>query len=159
MTSAVDDRGDRALLSYMESARPVQEMLRQVLTQVAGCSLMLMTRARPSMPPEGAMPLARVAAERAHEQLRAIRVPEAAAHHFHHLEKVAEAIRRAFAGVDACMAPGAGDADRDRLSGALNAATKHLRASARLLPGFEIVDFGQACCAMHATAAKAARAE
>lgn len=158
MQSVLDDRAGRALLSYVEAAGPVQEMLRQVLTQVAGCSLMIMTRSGPAARPEGAMQLARVAAGRAHEELRGLEVPAEAGHHFHHLSKVSEAIRGAFRALEACSAPGACDADRDELTRALNEAAGHLRLTARLLPGFETVDLGQACCAVHAGAGLAARA-
>jgi hypothetical protein len=59
--------------------------------------------------------------------------------------------------LEACVAATAcrGAQDRsdkrfDTLTRALRATSDHLRATARLLPGFELVDFGQACCAVHA---------
>lgn len=148
MTS-LEERAGGALLAYIEAARPVQETLRQVLTQVAGCSLMIMTRSKPAMRPDAAMELARSAAAHAHEAVRALSVPAAAAHHFHHLRQASEALGWAFRAAGVCMAPGAGESDREDLIRALKAATEHLRATAGLLPGFEIVDFGQACCALH----------
>lgn len=159
MKSVADEGASGTLLSYMEATRPVQDLLKRVLTQVAGCSLMIMTRITPVVVPEGAMQLARVSAEQAEERLRALKVPAEAAHHFHHLLKVSEAVRWAFLSMDVCAVPGAGDADRDALTRALNAATKHLRVTARLLPGFEAVDLGLACCAMHEEVAMVGHAE
>ena len=159
MESAVGNGIDQAVLNYTAAARRVQDLLQQVLTQVAGYSLMLMTCDRPAARPEGSILLACQAAERAHDALRALHVPSKAAHHHHHLCKAAEATRWAFAAAETCAAADASEGDRDTLTRALWAATEHLRATARLLPGFEMVDFGQACCAVHAQAAITARAE
>jgi hypothetical protein len=139
--------GGKALLSYMEECRLVQEQFRQVLTQVAGYSLLIMTRKVTSARLDGPMLVARKAAGRAHEHLLALKVPAAAAHHYHHLLKASEAIRAALAAAEACTTDGPDKPERAGLSRALKAATAHLRATARLLPGFEIVDFGQGCCA------------
>lgn len=150
---------DQAVLNYVEAARPVQELLQQVLTQVAGYSLMLMTCDKPRTRPEGSIAVARKAANRAHDELRALRVPATAAHHHYHLCKACESTRWAFAAAGACSAPDATDSDYETLTRALWAATENLRATARLLPGFEMIDFGQACCAAHVQAARVARTE
>ena len=149
MTVTMDDGTGGALYFYLETARPVQEGFKQVLTQLAGCSLLVMTRSGPATRPDAAMRLARAAADNAHEQLRALRVPAEAAHHFHHLRQLSEAIGWAFRALGSCTEPQASDADRDELTLALKTATRHLRATAAILPGFETVDFGQACCAVH----------
>ncbi|MEJ8572970.1 hypothetical protein [Microbaculum marinum] len=156
MESSAERRIDPSVLSYIEAAQPVQELLQQVLTQVAGYSLMLMTGGKPAARPDGSLLLARQAAGRAHDDLLALPVPALAAHHHHHLSRAAESTQWAFAAADACAAADASDGERDTLSRALWSATGHLRATARLLPGFEMVDFGQACCAAHAHAATAA---
>lgn len=143
----MDAQGGEALLSYMEQSRLVQEQFRQVLTQAAGYALMLMTRTEKPARLDGAMLMAREAAARAHENLLALEVPAAAAHHYHHLLKASEALCETFVVARACAAAGSGAPERENLTRALKAATGHLRATARLLPGFDMVDFGQACCA------------
>lgn len=153
MATMVDDRIDEATLSYIETARPVQVLLQQVLTQVAGYSLMLMTNSKAASRPEGAILTARAVANDAYEQLQALRIPARAAHHHHHLLQASEATRWAFAAAEKCAAPEATEGERKTLVRALNAASEHMRTTARLLPGFETVDFSQACCAIHAQAA------
>ena len=157
MASVDNDAVDRATLDYVSSARVAQDLLRQVLTQVAGYALMLMLGNKPAAQPDAAVRMARNAADRADEDVRALRVPETAAHHHHHLSQAVEATRHAFAAAEACASPDATDGERDALSHALRSASEHLRATSKLLPGFEMVDFGQACCAAHARAAFAAR--
>lgn len=143
---------DHALLAYIEGGRVAQDLLCQVLTQLAGYSLMLMTTSRRPNLAEQSIRGASAAAARAFEDIRALAVPSAARHHHHHLCKAAEAARHAFAAAERCGRPDAGEAERDALTRALQAATAHLRVTARLLPGFEMVDFDQACCALHAPA-------
>lgn len=147
---AADDDMEHAALRYIAAARPVQELISQTLTQVAGFALLLMMSRRAPLLAEGALIGAREAAARAAEAVRALTVPESAAHHHHHLRAAAEALGQACALASACLRPEASDGERDRLSRALRAASDDLRVTARLLPGFELVDFGRACCAAHA---------
>jgi hypothetical protein len=154
LNSVEEERIGKAMLGYIEASREVHGLLQQVLTQVAGYSLMLMTSSRSAPQLEGAISMARAAADRAYDQARALRAPAGAVHHQHHLLKASEATCSAFAAAETCAAPGAGDGDRDALSRALRQATRHLQATTRLLPGFEMVDFGQACCAMYSTATR-----
>jgi hypothetical protein len=149
LAASDDEITDEAILDYVAAARPVQELLRQLLTQLAGYSLVLMTREKPALRPEAAMPMARTAAEHAGDRVRALSVPAAAAHHHCHLSNAVDAIRWAFVSVEKCAAAGATDAERDTLTRTLRTASEHLRATARRLPGFDMVDFNQACCAAH----------
>lgn len=153
MASATDGQFDEAILSYIDAARPVQVSLQQVLTQVAGYSLMLMINDKPASRPEGAILIAQAAAKDASEQLQLLAIPASAAHHHHHLLQASEATRWAFVAAQQCAAPEASEGERETLVRALQTASEHLRTTARLLPGFETVDFGQACCAIHAQAA------
>jgi len=152
LNSAEEERIGKAMLGYLEASGDVHGLLQQVLTQVAGYSLMLMTSSRPAPQLEGAISMARASADRAYDRARALRAPASAVHHQHHLLKASEATCSAFVAAETCAAPGASDGDRDALSRALRQATRHLQTTTRLLPGFEMVDFGQACCAMYATA-------
>jgi hypothetical protein len=154
LASEEDDVIDEATLDYVAAARPVQDLLRQLLTQVAGYSLVLMTREKPASRPEGSILMVRSSAEQACDQVRALRVPSAAAHHHYHLNHAGEAIRRAVAAAERCASGSAGDGEREALTRALKAASEHLRATARRLPGFDLVDFGQACCAAHGMAGR-----
>jgi hypothetical protein len=63
----------------------------------------------------------------------------------------AETLMEACAVATACRgAQDRSDERFDTLTRALRATSDHLRATSRLLPGFELIDFGQACCAIHA---------
>lgn len=144
------DPDGRDLVAYIEATRPLQQAVSQVLTQVAGCSLIIMTRPLGAARPAASMESAQLVARRAAEDLRAVRVPTRAAHHFHHLEAASETLGAVFVSLELCARPNACEADRETLSRALKTVSDHLRATARLLPGFETIDFSQACCAVHA---------
>ena len=150
---AAAEQLDRALLSYIDAARPAQVRLQQVLTQIAGYSLSLMTSKKRSMHPEGALVSARAALKEVREQLAALKPPSAAAHHYHHLKSARDATRIAFGQAMICTRADATEGERQTLVQALHAANEHVRMTARLLPGFETIDFSQACCAFHAQAA------
>jgi len=62
MSVTINERIDVAVVSYIEAAQPVQVLLQQVLTQIAGYSLMLMIGGKPTSRPEGAILIARAAA-------------------------------------------------------------------------------------------------
>lgn len=147
---------DRAMLEYVSAAQAVQSVLKQILTQVGGYALLLMTGEKSHLQPAEAIISAQKAAERAMDDVCALRVPADAAHHYHHLKKAAQATCWTFAAADACRTADADEVEREALARALRTATGHLRTTAGLLPGFELVDFGQACCAMHAQTANSA---
>lgn len=149
MDGTANCRADQAVLRYVSAARPVQQLISETLTQVGGYALLLMTsRSRASLA-EGALASAREAALRASEKVCALAVPDLATHHHHHLRSAAEMLLQACA---AALAYSRIDASEqsDALVRMLRASSDHLRTTARLLPGFELVDFGQACCATHA---------
>ena len=127
----------------------VQEDLRDVLVQLSGFALLLMTRRPERSVWAGSLDAIAARMDEARERMGALRPPAAARHQFHHLSKAADAIGRAADLAHACLTARADDADRDALLQVLRAATHHLRATGRLLPGFELVDLGQACCAAH----------
>jgi hypothetical protein len=150
MGGSADDSMGEAMLRYVAAARPVQELISQTLTQVSGFALLLMTSHRSSVLAEGALAGACKAAAWAAEGVRALNVPEAAAHHHHHLRGAAAALGHACAAAQSCSGSDPGDSRRSTLTRALRVSSDHLRGTARLLPGFELVDCGQACCATHA---------
>jgi hypothetical protein len=136
-------------LKYISECRSIQEQLHQILTQMSGFALLLLTnRADPSLC-AGALQLADERMKMAREEFRAIRPASDAAHHFHHLGEATAAVDRSIGIAYRCLRT-IGDArDRDDLTYALREALDHLKATARLLPGFQMVDLRQACCAVH----------
>lgn len=145
------------VLGYAMACSEVQEGLRDVLVQLSGFALLLMTRRPERSVWAGSLDAIATRMDEALERLRALRPPAAARHQFHHLSAAADAIGRAADLAHACLAARADDTDRDALLQALRAATHHLRATGRLLPGFELVDLGQACCAAHTADAASPR--
>jgi hypothetical protein len=142
------DKMDQMVL-YVREARPVQQLISDTLTQVAGFALLLMTSPKRVALAEGALAGAQEAAMRAADEVRALATPEIAGHHHHHLRAAATALVQACSATVDCLRSNATE-HRDALVRALRASSDHLRSTARLLPGFELVDFGQACCAAHA---------
>lgn len=143
---------EQETLRYLAAARQVHEELRQTLTQIAGYALLLLTSTgRPALA-EAAIRGAVSASANAEDQIRALRAPHIAAHHHHHLRSASEALRQACTAALICAGPGATDGERDTLIASLQDAVDNLRAVSRTIPGFEPVNFGQACCALHAPA-------
>lgn len=138
------------LLDHATACAEVQEDFRDILVQLSGFALLLMTRRPERSVWAASLDAVAVRADEAIERMRALQPPGAARHQFQHLSAAAEAIGRAAGLASACLTARAGEADRDALLHALRTATRHLRATGRLLPGFELVDLGQACCAAHA---------
>ena len=144
--------GDR-LLDYATACAEVQEVFRDILVQLSGFALLVMTRRPERSVWAGSLDAVAARADEALERMRALRPPASAQHQFHHLSAAADAIGRAAGLAHVCLTARADDTDRDALLQVLRAATHHLRATGRLLPGFELVDLGQACCAFHAAGA------
>lgn len=82
--------------------------------------------------------------------LEALRVPGQAAHHHHHLAQATRTIERACVLV-ASPKVWTDEAARRELAAAVRTAADHLRFASRAMPGFEMVDLNQACCAAHAS--------
>lgn len=142
---------EQSLLRYVDAARDAQQLISQTLTQLSGYALFLLTSRRQAALAEGALAGARQAVMQAAEAVRGLQAPEPAAHHYHHMRGAAETLMEACAAATACReAQDRSDKRFDTLTRALRATSDHLRATSRLLPGFELIDFGQACCAVHA---------
>src|SRR5579872_4810537 len=138
---------DEPMLHYIVGSKPPVTRLQQILTQTAGFALLVM--AHGGRVPMLDVPLALAEKELSStaDELRALRVPAPArTHHDHAMEAVA-AIEQAIKLVAVCMRCSRDDPARAALTRRLRAATEHLRAASRLLPGFDMVDLRQACCA------------
>ncbi len=136
------------LLRYVLEAKPVHEALRRALIQLSGFLLKRLTAAQTRVVDFEPLESAREGLGEASEQLRSLRAPAAAAHHRFHLDGAATALERGLA-----AALSSNDPDGDGFLHLLEEAERHLRAAGRALPGFEAVDFTQACCAAHSQAA------
>jgi hypothetical protein len=69
------------------------------------------------------------------------------------VEVARERIREAAEGLRSAAALSTTDPDGDALFHFVQESERHLRAVGRATPGFEAVDFKQACCAMQGSAA------
>lgn len=154
MNEARGGSAELAAWRYASAARAAQQLIGATLTQIAGFALLAMTTSRPLSLAEGALLGAQQASSQAVEAVRALEAPESASHHLHHLRQAAATLRQACASALRCLGPEATEGERDALVSALRATSHHLRATARLLPGFELVDLRRACCAAHVSDAR-----
>jgi hypothetical protein len=136
------------LARYVSEAQPLHDLLRRGLIQLSGFLLKRTIAGSRAIvdyePVEGARGQIREAAER----LRRLRAPTGAAHHQGHLVA-------ALAALESGVAAGLSTTDRDgdALFRFVQESERHLRAVGRATPGFETVDFKQACCAMQGVGA------
>lgn len=146
MAGQLDDR----TLSYVLETRPHFEDLRQAVSQLAGM-LVLSTAGAKSVTQDHAMLAAAAEAHlRSLEGIRSARWTRRSKHHHRHLLEAAEniglAVARAGEGLHLVAA---GQANEGILV-PLKAAYRHLQWAAQALPGFEVLNFDQACCAPQA---------
>jgi hypothetical protein len=133
------------LMRYMHEARRPHDALRRALIQLSGFLLLRTTASRRAIVDFTPVEAARDAIAEAADNLRSLRVPPAAAHQRQHLEGAVVALQQA---VEAAFSRA--DPNGDALFRFVDEAEKHLKAVGRATPGFEAVDFRQACCAAHA---------
>ena len=145
-----EDRVADGCLQYILESRPLHDRLRQGLTQLAGLSLLVMLRQAASPDMDGRIRIAEALSE-TRQMLLALRVPGRAAHHHHHLLEATRTIERVCALI-ASLKVRTDEAARRELAAAVRIAADHLRLASRAMPGFEMVDLNQACCAAHANA-------
>ncbi len=151
-TKPSDTTHGDAALAYVVACQPLHERLRDVVTQLGGLSLMTMLRREGAFDRETPLRLVREALGNIGEALRALPVPHRAAHHHHHMTEACRAAAGAADLIADRRLTGNEEAARLALSRELRAATDHLRFASRALPGFEMVDLTQSCCAVHAAA-------
>jgi hypothetical protein len=133
-------------IRYIVASQPVYDRLREILTQVAGFSLLIMTRGSRAVALDDRLAPAFEAFRTIAEQCRALRVPGAAAHHHLHVAEAASAVERSIGFLKECSKSPGDDAAREALTRCLRIAADHMRVATRLLPGFEMVDLKQSCC-------------
>ena len=137
-------------LQYIVACQPVHERLRGLLTQLAGLSLMTMLGREATFDRETPLRLVRASLSEAEEMLGGLPVPPRAAHHHHHVSAACRAISRACDMVSCDPITRNTEPAKRELSRQLRSAADHLRFASGALPGFEMVDLTQSCCAAHA---------
>jgi hypothetical protein len=129
---------------YVCEAEPRHDLLRRGLIQLSGFLLKRTIAGSHAIVDYAPVEAAREGILEAAEGLSSLRAPTSAAHHRSHLIAALSALESALAAV-----PSTTDPDGDALFHFVQEAERHLRAVGRTTPGFETVDFRQACCAMH----------
>jgi hypothetical protein len=135
------------LARYSCEAQPLHDLLRRGLIQLSGFLLKRTIAGRRAIVDYEPVEAARERVREAAEGVNSLRAPNEAAHHRSHLEGALAALEGALA-----AALSTTDPDGDALFHFVEEAERHLRAAGRTTPGFEAVDFRQACCAMHGAA-------
>lgn len=132
---------DDATATYVLETSKAFEDLRQVAAQLAGLLVLEATGARSEMPQHPMLGAAEELFQGAAETVRSARAtPLARRHHDHLMQAAADlhcalrAARRSLA-VDPILIP-------------LRSAYARLEDASRVLPGFEMVAFGNGCCAV-----------
>ena len=140
------------LARYMCEAEPLHDLLRRGLIQLSGFLLKRSLAGPRAIVDYAPLEAARERIREAAEALGALGAPMEAAHHRSHLDA-------ALVALESALAAGLSTTDRDgdALFHFVQEAERHLRAVGRTTPGFETVDFRQACCAMHGAVAFEAR--
>ncbi len=154
MSRLSDDHLSAGSLRYVVECQPVHERLRDLLTQLGGLSLMTMLRREGTFDRATPLRRAREALSETSETLRRLPVPPGAAHHHHHMSEACRAIGRASDLIAGDPLTGNAEAAKLTLSRELRAAADHLRFASRAMPGFEMVDLTQSCCAAAAPQAE-----
>lgn len=131
------------LAAYAVDAKHPYKEMQRALVQLAAFLLKRMTGRR-NLVDYGPLEAARLALGETARSAAALSPPASAAHHFTHLDAARAALDGA---LDAALAHGG--PDDGAMFAMLERAEHHLKILSRILPGFEPVDFSQACCASH----------
>jgi hypothetical protein len=137
------------LARYISEAQPMHDLLRRGLIQLSGFLLKRTIAGPRAIVDYEPIEAARKRIREAAEGLGNLRAPASAAHHRGHLAAALIAIESALA-----AALSTTDPDGDALFRFVQDSERHLRAVGRATPGFEAIDFKQACCAMHGVDAR-----
>lgn len=137
---------DDKTVAYVLAARDLFDGLRRASSQLAG---LLVLSAIGSRGAQGnpMLEMAIAAHAQAAEGLRGLTPTARAAHHHHHLRLAAEALGEALTTTRHSLKLTA--TVTDAIQARLRQALEDLRWASRALPGFELVNFAQGCCAMH----------
>jgi hypothetical protein len=146
---------DSATVAYVVAVRPAFEMLKHAAAQLAAFFILATTGSQAAGPDHPLLAEAGRAVQEATDGVRAAPgVTEIAAHHHRHLLRAAAAIRATLS----ALQDTAWIKDRALLDPALQrlkAGWQELHWATAALPGFEMVQLGQSCCAQSGQAGHA----
>jgi hypothetical protein len=139
---------DDATIAYVLATRAHFDGLRQAASQLAGLLVLAASGARSVTQEHAMLEAARQAYAEAADGLASVAAPARARHHHHHMSQAAAVIEIALREAGASMHDyAAGRRDVDAALAPLKAGYRHLQWAASALPGFELIDFQNACCA------------
>jgi hypothetical protein len=139
---------DPRVFDYVVAAQGRFESLRQCAAQLAG--LLVLASAGGRTDAEHPMlELARNAHGAAADATLSASAPAGAGHHHHHMLAAARSLTAALAAMPGALSK-RDTGSVDEAFHPLNTAFRELQNASRCLPGFEIIDFEQGCCAEHA---------
>lgn len=143
LASEVDPR----LFDYVVAAQGRFDGLRQCAAQMAGLLVLAAAGGRTD-PGHPMLELARNAHGAAADATYGAKVPAGAAHHHRHMAAAAKTLAAALKAMPDALSQRSEGAV-DQAFAPLQAGFRELQNASRCLPGFEIVDFEQGCCAEH----------
>ena len=132
------------LARYVSEAAPLHDLLRRGLIQLSGFLLKRTIAGQGGFVNYEPVEAAGQHICEAADSLRSVRAPAGAIHHWGHLVAALGALENALT-----AALSKTDKRGDAMFHFVEEAERHLRAVGQSTPGFETVDFKQACCAMH----------
>ncbi len=144
----VDANLDDRTATYVLKTQAPFEALRNAAAQLAGLLVLASIGERDRVLDEPILGQAETAYKEAEDMLGAIEAPAAAAHHHFHLslacERIGDALRIARQG-----SLRINEASLDRAHQTLKEGWREMLSASKALPGFQVVDFSQSCCAAH----------
>lgn len=140
---------DDKTLAYVLEVRPAFDLLRDAASQLAALLVLAAAGGR-SAQDNPVFALARSALAEARDIIGTLVPGPQGAHHHRHLMMCVNALAAAFREAS----KGLHNGDNEAALTLLREALRQLHFAAGALPGFEVVAFGQACCATHGVARK-----
>mgnify|MGYP003631280737 CR=1 FL=1 len=138
---------DSRVFEYVTKIQPAFENLRQCAAQIAGLMVLVAAGGRC----DGDHPmlvLAQDAFENGMDAICGAVPPAAALHHHMHVKRAGRSLRRSVSALPKSLRQ-RDHASMDAVMAPLQIAYRELQHASRCLPGFEVVDFTQGCCAAH----------
>ncbi|MEJ1969443.1 MAG: hypothetical protein WDN03_12535 [Rhizomicrobium sp.] len=140
---------DDATVAYAIDSHRAFEELRQVLAQLGGLLVLAAAGGKSAVPDHPMLVAAGELHRRAADRLRALRATPRASHHHAHLMSAAAALESALGAARRHLHRRADGVDIGAILAPLRLAQNEMERVTRLLPGFDLVDFDQGCCAEH----------
>lgn len=141
---------DDATVAYAIESHRAFEDLRQVLAQIGGVLVLAAAGGKSAAPDHPMLGAARELYHGAIDRLNVLGVTPRARHHHKHLLGAARALDDTLVAAQRHLHRKAGrETDLDAILRPLRTAQTEMEQVARLLPGFDLVDFSHGCCAEH----------